>query len=423
MNTKGQFFGATLVVIAILVLVFGLVNISLFGAELNKFVGDDQSDLLSQYAEGENLLYYIDESVRLSLEENLGPFFSSGLKSGCGSKEGVYFWKNASQSCIPFSKEAGRNLVSRVLNPINFRLNESIYYSIPLFGEGDLYVVSEEGTNRLLGYPFEYISLGENYHFSTRFSAELPSFLLEEAQEVISRLNEDCSGLEDINVLNKTEFSDCVKETLQTFKDSWKSNTECESEFETFVREYNECANTYDDFCRCDVDSAYSEYEINRTNKDQHTITHLDKTLDLGSPLDTDSEQKLPLYKSDGEMQTFDRDARVPVCRINRRIVKLCKEVDYRNQPINLRFNVYVDDNKKPEAVSSTKSGDTYSWNPSVSPDVEKYLIFEAKEGSNFPNMPITTINRSFRSSEVLNYTASSGFNARVIAVDFNGNK
>src|SRR3989344_6628681 len=112
-NKRGQWPVMIAFAVAI-VLAVGLFAFNSLVNNLPTSISKDQSSLSQQYSMGENVLYYLDESSRISLNEVLPDLFSNGFYSGC-SEEGVGksmgLWKNSSQTCVPSDKEVSMKLL------------------------------------------------------------------------------------------------------------------------------------------------------------------------------------------------------------------------------------------------------------------------------------------------------------------------
>lgn len=455
MNKKAQSPEVFIVIAAVLVLIVGLIVLGNLKGRLPTEVSKANIELISQYSKGENILLFMDESARLASNNVIDEIYSDSLNSGCETIDGLMLWKNESELCVPNNKEIANLLLSKFTSQFNNHINNFNIYSednisLPEFTPGDIYVDQEQ--NKLIGYPFKYMIIGDNpkYEFGIRFSQTLPiSMFNHGAEEVINKINTRCSQKEDLNI-EKYEFTECVNNVLdevnknnkdndnknnnnknQNFNTEelvWQSGEICGDDLLNFVREYNNCARSHDNFCECESKNNYSKYKI-----DGNKVEYNNQSYDLELPFDTETQQILPLYKSDNMLHldsTKDNidtiHPNVPLCRLNDRYVNLC----LREGKHKLHFQAYVDDRAKPQPITLTETkledGITnYTWQPSLSGDVKEYLIFVAKSDLPFPSIestPTSTIERELRYTQNLSYIVDSGFKAKIVPIDYSGN-
>ncbi|MBI3034487.1 hypothetical protein HYY72_05000 [Candidatus Woesearchaeota archaeon] len=128
--------------IVVVVLVLGLSSLAyIFGDQSWKFskishgfrVGERQVQLFNTYAEGEEFLFYADESAKISVrkaEEELAlnggngyvyspPANSNRFSSPCRSYEGFPLWKNADKECFPSKDTALKGFESTITKELN----------------------------------------------------------------------------------------------------------------------------------------------------------------------------------------------------------------------------------------------------------------------------------------------------------------
>jgi len=449
-NKKAQSPGVLMVVITVLVLIAGLIAMGHLKGRLPVEVSEKNIDFITQYSMRENVLLYLDESARTTTNNVIGLLYKDSFGIGCGEQDGLMLWKNESKICVPLKREVEESFLLEFLLIFNSKLNKfNLYdFSINEYSLGDLYINHDE--NKLIGSPLGYQSFDdkEGYEFSISFSQKLPqSMFNHRAAEVINKINSECFQYEDINLKNEHLFDECVNNILTEINKGaqesnnanrdthliWQYGEQCGDELFNFVQEYNNCAHSYDNFCECQLGGNYSEYKIENNKQIDggviHQVTFNNQTYDLELPFDTDTEQTLPLYKSDEMLHLENNDnlhPNLPLCRLNDRTVNLCL-IDGKHK---LHFQAYVDDKSKPKSITSTETkledGRTnYTWQPSISGDVKEYLIFIAKENLPFASLessPSAIVGREIRYGENLSYVVNAGFKAKIVPIDYSGN-
>ena len=429
MNKKSQMFSILLVLMFIAVMLTAFVVIAKASANRELFIGPKQNQVLGAYEEGENHLFYLDTAVKVASQKALYNFEINGHFTGLGKAENYYLWKAEDKKYAPTKESTNENFIQLFAGEIG-------KYFPGNFSEADFYVDIDKGT--IIGRPLwpETISSDNlTYAVQENFAEKISDFDYTSILNLINEFDMDCSEQEWHNVVQtENALLKCIKEKINK-NERLKLSDDCEQDealtLNKFAEEYNECADSFDYDCRCEL-SNIDEIQI-ETIDGKTTAKLGEQNIALNRPY-SGALQKI-VYKAETRLEPATKQ--YPKCRINKRTFKICFDhnksflINNEFKHLYTKFATIVDDKTAPPAVEASVTGNLVSWKPSPAPDVKRYRVYAVQKGTPFVEDEFISIERTDYKNQFKNidqtFTYNSpkdltNFNVKVIAEDFSGN-
>lgn len=121
-NKKGSILVPFIVFITVLALISALVTLSTkYGVRdaegLVRVIGEKQAEVFKIYQRGENALFYVSQSAKLTSEKTLEDL--AAKDSGCGVYFGYGLWSNRTTRCFPVKQDVENKFKSSLSSNIN----------------------------------------------------------------------------------------------------------------------------------------------------------------------------------------------------------------------------------------------------------------------------------------------------------------
>ncbi|MFH0875487.1 MAG: hypothetical protein V1859_06100 [archaeon] len=271
-----------------------------------KSIGEPAIDLLKTYEKGEAVLFYIDQSARLSLKEAIVDFANSSMDASCGQRYlGEISWGNKEIDCIPayIQEEINEKITERFktifnshmeaypgkipLSADDFNLELRLEENLNIIGvartklridivNGEEIIIKKQSatdgiagnSGRLHGYYYINPSFNEKIDFNLFYFIDVQNKArtLKEAfssydlltEEIASDIVKSLDTLSDVSIGYCNSFTDKEKACMDNsqipiFSDG-KATGECISCNDIRISTLSSCENYYTrDFCNKDI--------------------------------------------------------------------------------------------------------------------------------------------------------------------------
>jgi hypothetical protein len=285
-NKKGFWLTFSMFLMLLLVLGFTLINIHLKQKEFLsefKYIGTRSQDLMNTYAEGQLELIYYDSLGRIIFPRALYSLGDSGgfyTLSDCGNFAGYQLWINETDQCKPnYLRSLGQyfNEVSETYK----KQDHDIKHIFSYLGQGT-FVASAVNPIILENEDVTY-SVRPSFKLDTSYDLDLYDLAFDRAE----KLQDEC--------MNVLDFQSCIKEKLVHYSKEdnnirWTDDCSQGEEriFYSFVKQYEDCINSIDNTCVCEInmdiargDISNEDFEIKIDKFGNITMNRFHRTFDF----------------------------------------------------------------------------------------------------------------------------------------------
>ena len=407
-NKKASFFSVLLVVMTFAVLVTAIGVISNAGKNKSEKVGENEVALFNAVKDGEKHLLYIDLSADSAFKKALYDFELNGHYAKCGSAEKFNIWTIDNKNCWPNLESDAKSLGKAFADNLNKYLSLYGKVQMPKITQADIIV--DLAQKKIYGRPFWSIQTSTtpmNYAVQPNFVVDTDyDFDYQKIVQALSAIENTCSQLQDLNVMDKFALTDCIKlaiEQLNKEQTEFVYSIDCNSaEFETqypYEKIQRRCEDSKDGGCLCEDSAALPTQRL------------------VKSPNLVDGRYFV-LVEQKTTMTSAQKS--YPLCRIDDRIAKICVQhkknllINNEMKPVVTKFAYKIKD-EAPPVVEFLVEGNIVKFN-SPSADIKEYIVYFGAQGEKSQIVP-----RAANYAEQT-YGLPEGDNqVSVVAVDYSG--
>ncbi len=495
-NKKGFsfLFQILLIIVMIILLLAVTIIVSNKIPKFQKQIGENQENLAKLYLKGDKIHNYLKSSIDSVKNEALFEFEESGHFAECGKKENYALWKTKDKNCYPTKISVRNGLAKSLLPKLNPLIQSFNFYDTKLqsYTTGDIAIEN----NKIIGYPFDFLVLSKEpfYSIPQSFSTEIiglidinkdygplavikltiPKYIplvydfnYDIIKDDMTIVENKCNTEE--NVLGSKDLEICALKTTGNINSAKRKmekpqflyqlscdvhDNPIEAKLYNLVEKFNECRNSYDNYCKCNI-----------IDEDMEGITISGKTMSIEGVVDGvkkrysyQLEEDFPPYTLGKEIVKIDQikafDKTNPtitnihsLCRPNDRVLKICASKDFKvpikdienskvtQKKVKTKFAVEIDDDAKPKPVENMvvdKDTNHISFSPSKSGDVKEYkIVFMNKDIENPDWTKATEYKERILREQNLDYVFNilidpeydlTQLLVKVVPIDFEGN-